>query len=268
MALRVAVAGLGAIGLPVVERLHAGMAGLELVAASAARRDRARQRLDAAGISVPVVPAAALAEVADVVVECLPAAALREVAVPALEAGRTLMTLSVGALLTNIDLVDLARRTGGRIHVPSGALLGLDAVRAAAFGTIEAVTMRTRKPPRGLVGAPYLAAHGIDVLAVTEPTCLFRGTPRDAAAGFPANLNVAVALALAGIGPDRTTVEIWADPTAPRNTHAITVEADSARFTMTIEGVPSIENPRTGRLTPLSVLAALDGLVNPLRIGT
>jgi aspartate dehydrogenase len=128
--------------------------------------------------------------------------------------------------------------------------------------------MKTIKPPKGLVGAPYLEQHGIDVLAVTEPTCIFEGSPRDAAVGFPANLNVAVALALAGIGPDRTELQIWADPEVTRNTHEITVDADSTRFTMRIEGVPSEANPRTGKLTPLSVLAALDGLVNPLRIGT
>ncbi|MFW5679836.1 MAG: aspartate dehydrogenase [Pseudomonadota bacterium] len=266
--MRVAVAGLGAIGFPVVEALARGMEGLVLTAASANDRPRAEGRLRDAGIHVPVLPAAGLAEVADVVVECLPASAFRSVAVPTLEAGRTFMTLSVGALLTNMDLVELARAHGGRIHVPSGALLGLDAVRGASFGTIHSVVMKTIKPPRGLVGAPYLEQHGIDVLAVTEPTCIFEGSPRDAAVGFPANLNVAVALALAGIGPDRTKLQIWADPEVTRNTHEITVDADSTRFTMRIEGVPSEANPRTGKLTPLSVLAALDGLVNPLRVGT
>ncbi|TVQ34634.1 MAG: aspartate dehydrogenase [Geminicoccaceae bacterium] len=268
MTLRVAVAGLGAIGFPVVERLAAGMAGLELTAASASDRPRAEARLQAAGIALPVLPAEELAGVADVVVECLPAAMFRALAVPTLEAGRTFLTLSVGALLTNMDLVELARAKGGRIHVPSGALLGLDAVRGASFGTIHSVTMKTRKPPKGLVGAPYLEEHAIDVLSIQEPTCIFRGSPRDAAVGFPANLNVAVALALAGIGPDRTQLEIWADPGVSRNTHEIVVDADSTRFTMLIEGVPSEANPRTGKLTPLSVLAALDGLVNPLRIGT
>jgi len=103
---------------------------------------------------------------------------------------------------------------------------------------------------------------------VREPVRVFAGTAREAARGFPANVNVAAALALAGIGPDRTSVEIWADPTVTRNTHTITVEADAARLTMTIEGVPSPENPRTGRLTPLSVLALLEGLVGPLKIGS
>ena len=75
-------------------------------------------------------------------------------------------------------------------------------------------------------------------------------------------------LALAGIGPERTTIEIWADPAVSRNIHRIEVEADAARFSMQIENVPSLENPRTGRLTPLSVIALLRKLTSPLSIGT
>jgi aspartate dehydrogenase len=208
-----------------------------------------------------VLPPGELAETADVVVEALPAAVFRDIAVPTLEAGRVFMTLSVGALLQHEDLVELARRNDARIYVPSGALLGLDAVRAASYGKIRSVTMRTRKPPTGLAGAPYLEDKGLDMAAVDEPTLVFQGTAREAARGFPANVNVAAALALAGVGPDRTTIEIWADPTVTRNTHTIEVDADSTRFSMTIEGVPSEENPRTGKLTPLSVVA-------PLHVGT
>jgi len=101
-----------------------------------------------------------------------------------------------------------------------------------------------------------------------EPLKVFEGSAREGTKGFPANVNVAAALSLAGIGPDRTRLEIWADPTVTRNTHTIRVEADSVRFEMTIENVPSEENPRTGKLTALSVIAALKGLVTPLRIGT
>jgi aspartate dehydrogenase len=127
--------------------------------------------------------------------------------------------------------------------------------------------MTTRKPVQGLLGAPYLVERGIDIEATREPMKIFEGTAREAAKGFPANLNVAVALSLAGIGPDRTMVEIWADPTVTRNTHRIEVESDSARFSMTIENVPS-ENPKTGLITALSVIACLRKLNAPLRIGT
>jgi aspartate dehydrogenase len=167
-----------------------------------------------------------------------------------------------------MHLVRRAIATGARIIVPTGALLGLDAMRAAAEGPVESVTIETRKPPGGLAGAPYLKKHGISVEDLTEPLLVFDGNALDAAAGFPANVNVAAALALAGIGPVRTKVRIWADPGINRNKHTIEVDADAARFSMTIENVPSDENPRTGRIVAPSVLACLRGLVSPLKVGS
>lgn len=264
--LRIAIGGAGAVGGWVAARLLEGVDGLELTALSA--RDTAKLRRTLPRFDGPVLPPAELAGHADVVVECLPAALFREVAAPALAAGRLLVPLSVGQLLTHWDLVESAGRDGGRILAPTGALLGLDAVRAAAEGQIHSVTMVTRKPPQGLAGAPYLVEHAISLDALAAPLKVYSGSVREGARGFPANLNVAAALSLAGIGPERTMLEVWADPTVTRNTHTITVEADSARFTMTIENVPSAENPRTGRITALSTLAALKGLVAPLKVGT
>ena len=168
---------------------------------------------------------------ADIVVEAAPAAVFEQIASAAIEAGRIFVPASVGALLPRMHLVRRAHETGARIVVPTGALLGLDAVRAAAEGRVDSIAF-------------------------------------DAAAGFPANVNVAAALALAGIGPAETRVEIWADPGIDRNTHTIRVEAEAARFTMTIENVPSAENPRTGQITALSMLACLRGLVATLKVGT
>src|SRR5262249_50585442 len=145
--------------------------------------------------------------------------------------------------------------------------IGLDAVTAAAQSKIESVRMITRKPVRGLVGAPFLTENGIDIASIKEPVRIFSGTPREAAVGVPANLNVAGALGLAGIGVDATELEIWADPSLDRNTHTIEVVSDSASFTMSIANIPS-ENPKTGRITALSVLAALRKLTAPLQIGT
>jgi aspartate dehydrogenase len=262
------VSGFGTIGKVVAAHLDRGVEGLVLAAVSA--RDVTRAEAAMAGFArpVPVVPLENLWEHADVIVECAPAVLLRELAEPALGHGRLVMVMSCGALLDNFDLVDLARRHRGRILVPSGALLGLDAVAAAAEGGISSVHMVTRKPPRGLLGAPYLKENAIDIAGLSEPKLVFAGTAREAARGFPANVNVAAALALAGIGPDRTTIEIWADPGVTRNTHRIEVEAEAARFSMQIENVPSAENPRTGRLTALSVIAALKKLSAPLVIGT
>jgi aspartate dehydrogenase len=266
--LSVAVGGLGAIGFPVARRLAQGMLVFRLAAAAARDAATAETRLAAAGIAVPVVPLAELAELADIVVECLPAPQFRAIAESAIAGGRIFVPLSAGALLQHIDLIERARASGARIVVPTGALLGLDAVRAAAEGEIHSVTMTTRKPPRGLAGAPYLVERGISLERLAGPLKVFEGNARDGARGFPDNVNVAAALALAGIGPDRTRLAIWADPTLERNTHLIEVEADSARFSMTIQNIPSAENPRTGRLTPLSVIACLRGLAGTFRVGS
>ncbi len=266
--LRVGVGGLGAIGLKVAAALDQGIDGLELAAVSARDRGKAARKLEGFHHPVPVVALGALAERAEVVVECTPATVFSEIAEPAVETGRTLVTVSCGALLERPDLIERARQTGARILIPSGALLGLDAVRAAAEGAIRSVRMVTRKPPESLAGAPYLDEKGIDLEGLSEPLKVFEGTAREGARGFPANVNVAAALSLAGIGPDETRLEIWADPGVSRNTHRITVEAEAARFEMSIENVPSQENPRTGKLTPLSVIAMLRGLTAPLKVGT
>jgi aspartate dehydrogenase len=264
---RVAIAGLGAIGRVVARRLADGIPGLVLACAASRDRAKAQAWLEAEQIACPLVELEAFPGLADLAVECAPAALLERICRPMLEAGKTVMVLSAGALLPHPDLIALAKERGGQIIVPTGALLGLDAVTAAAEGSIRTVRMTTRKPPRGLAGAPYLEQHGISVENLQEPKCVFRGTAREAAAGFPANVNVVAALSLAGIGPDRTTIEIWADPAVTRNCHSIEVDSDSARFTLAIENIPS-ENPKTGRITALSALAALRKLNAPLRVGT
>jgi aspartate dehydrogenase len=266
--IKVGVAGLGVIGAAVARRLAAGLEGLALEAVASGGREKAERTLAAMGATAPVVSPEELAERCEVIVEAAPTAAFMSIAVPAMRKGRILLTVSAAALIEHMEIVDLARERGGRIIMATGALLGLDAVRAAALGEVFSVTMVTRKPPKSLKGAPHLSAIGVDVDRLTEPVLVFDGSARDGARGFPANVNVAAALALAGIGPDRTRLQIWADPALERNTHTIKVDADSARFTMTIENVPSAEKPGTGRITALSMIAALQGLVSPLKVGT
>jgi len=265
--LRVGIAGLGAVGLEVARRLIAGVPGLKLTAVAVRDAEKARRALPQIGESIPVRRLTELADDCDIVVESLPPTLFRDVALSTIDKGRILMPLSVAQLLENSDLIERARQKGARILVPTGALIGLDAVRAAAEGTIHSVKMVTRKPPAGLEGAPYLRDKGISVSGLKEPLKVFDGSAREGARGFPANVNVAAALSLAGIGPDRTRLEIWADPNVTRNTHTISVDADTARFTMTIENIPS-ENPRTGKSVAPSTVAALRALVSELKVGT
>ena len=264
---RVAIAGLGPIGSRLAKAIDEGIDGLTLAAVSSADIEKHRGWLGKLSKRPAALPIEALADAADIVVECAPSRLVRAIVAPVISRGKTAVVLSVGALLENEDLIALAKEKGGQIVVPTGALIGLDAMTAAAVGTIHSVQMVTRKPLKGLEGAPYLVEHKIDIHDIKAPLKIFDGTARQAAKGFPANLNVAVALSLAGIGADRTRVEIWADPTVTRNTHRIEVDSDSARFSMTIENIPS-ENPKTGLITALSVIACLRKLNAPLRVGT
>lgn len=266
--LKVGVFGFGTIGRAVAARLDEGIAGLKLAAVTSRDRDKAAAAMQGLREPVPVVSSEELVDRADVIVECAPAAVFDEVARAAIEHGRIFVPLSGGCLLRSPELIELAAERGARIVVPTGALLGLDAVRAASEGEIYSVKVVTRKPPAGLAKAPYLREKGIDVLQLSEPMKVFEGTARDGVAGFPANVNVIAALSLAGIGADRTQLEIWADPALDRNTHRIEVEADSARFSLSIENVPSKENPATGKITALSTIACLRGLVSSLKVGS
>jgi len=266
--IRIAIGGLGAIGKALARRLAEGtVPGVVLSAVSAKNHDKAREFINTLPHPVPVLEMNQLEPMADIVVECAPAAILGDVIGPFLRARKKAIVLSVGAILFRPDLIELARQSGGTILVPTGALIGLDAVVAAAEGQIHSVRMVTRKPPNGLSGAPYLIEHGISMEGLTEPLKVFTGNAKEAAKGFPANLNVVVALALDGIGPDRTMLEIWADPTVVRNTHTITVDSDSAKFTMTMENIPS-ENPKTGRIVAQSVTALLRKMTSTFVVGT
>lgn len=266
--LKVGLAGLGAIGLRVARFLDETTLPLGLAAVSASSPENARAKISDLTQAPAVAPASELYLYADVLVEALPPEAFRDALEPALRAGKTVIVLSATQLLLHWDLVDLAREFGGRIIIPTGALLALDVVRAASEGEIRSLVMKTRKPPAGLAKAPFVMEQGLNLDALAEPLLLYSGPVREAAQKFPTNVNVAVALALAGPGPDATHYEVWADPSVDRNTHTIEMDADSTRFEATIAGVPTVENPATGKVTPLSVIACLKGMVETLKIGT
>lgn len=266
--LKVGIAGFGTIGQVVGKALDNGMDGLELTAITSGNLDKAKQNLSGYKKSVAVVAAESLADNVDIVIECAPTSAFMSVAEPTLKQGKILVTVSGAAILQNPDIIDVAKNNGGQIILATGALLGLDAVRAAAESTIHSVTMVTRKPPTSLTKAKFIVENNIDISNLTEPLQVFKGSAREGAEKFPSNVNVAAALGLAGVGADKTQLEIWADPTKTRNTHYINVDADSASFALTIENVPTIENPGTGRITALSVITALRSITTPLRVGS
>ncbi len=268
--LHVGIAGLGAIGMPVARWLDssANNHNLKLVAVSAQNIRVAEEKVASFNKVPPVVDLNHLVEASDTIVEALPPEYFEELAEPAIEQGKTLIILTLTSLMKRLDLIDKAKETGASLIAASGALVGFDGIRAASKGTVDSVLMKTRKPPEGLKKAPLVLEKGIDMDCLTEPLLLYKGTVRDAAAKFPANVNVAVSLALAGIGLDDTEYEIWADPGVRRNLHNITVEADAVSLNLDIANIPSEENPATGKLTPLSVIATLERLVAPFTVGT
>lgn len=265
---QVGIAGFGTIGRVVARHIEASELPLTLTAVSAGDRARAEAAMAGLQSPVPVVDTAELVALSDIIVDSAPTAAFRDIATATLQAGKTLVTVSGAALMQWPEAVEIAREHGGRIILATGALLGLDAVRAAAIGTVHSVTMVTRKPVKSLVKAEHVVRHAIDLSNLTGPLKIFEGSALEGAIAFPANVNVAAALGLAGIGPARTRLEIWADPTLERNTHRIVVDSDSARFELAIENIPTLENPGTGRITAQSIVAVLHDLVSPIRVGT
>jgi aspartate dehydrogenase len=255
--INVGIVGMGVIGTHIAKAIDNGIPGVALCGVAV------RRATTAGGW-----PACAVDELirrADLVVE---AAALLDFGPAVLDAGKDLMVLSVGALVDVLDeWASLATRRRCRILVPSGAIAGLDGMKGAREGAITSVTMQTRKPPRGLAGAPWIAEQRIDLEAIREETLIFEGPATHAVKAFPANVNVVAALSLAGIGPDRTRIEIYAVPGQQVNQHRIAIEGEFGRLRIEIENVPSA-NPRTGRLSYLSAIAMLRELGHPARIGT
>jgi aspartate dehydrogenase len=263
----VGVVGLGAIGRQVCRALDDGLPGLRLAAGLARDEERAGRFLASLRSSPPLLPLGDLIAASDIVVEASTQAHLEEIAPRALGAGRDLVVLSCGGLLGRQDWVQLAEANGCRILVPSGAIAGLDGVKGARIGTVASVTMETRKPPRGLAGAPWIVEQKIDLDAITAETLIFEGPAVAACRAFPANVNVLAALSLAGIGPALTRIKIFAVPGLARNMHRVTVEGEFGRLVVEIENVPS-DNPRTGKLSYLSTIALLKELAAPLRVGS
>lgn len=267
--MKVGIAGMGAVGLRVAEALDQGrITGASLAGFSARNEDRARELNAQLSKPVPHFPLSSIADHCDIVIEALPPTLFDELATPVLKAGKVLVVLSASQLLGRQDLIDLATKNRATIAIPSGAILGLDAIKGAAVGTVHSVVIETRKPVAGLIKAPYVQEQNLDLHALTEPRLILGGPVTEVARVFPANVNVAVAVSFAGLGPDKTRMEVWADPSLDRNLHSVRVISDSSDFTVSIENRPSAENPATGKITALSVIAWLRQRTAVLQVGT
>ncbi|MDW7775075.1 MAG: aspartate dehydrogenase [Methanosarcinales archaeon] len=269
--LRVGVVGCGAIGSIICRALDKGIEGAELVAIHEHHAENIESLCAELSHKPGIMKISEMVKEVDLVVESASAIAVPQAAIPALESGCDVMIMSVGALVDGQildNLVDLARMHNCRIYLPSGAVAGIDGIKSASVAPVQSVTLITTKPPRGLVGAPYVVAKKIDLDAFDRPSVIFDGTAFEAVKAFPANVNVAACISLAGIGVDRTRVKIVVDPGSTRNRHEIEVIGDFGRFTTEVENIPFPENPRTSYLAALSAVATLKKIASPLQIGT
>ena len=226
--------------------------------------------------STPVAPflsdvPALLALKPDLVLEAASAGAVRSFATGIFDCGADLMIVSVGALADPeflACLIEKARQTGKHIYVPSGAIGGVDIIKAAAYGGLEECRLTTIKPPMSLKGAPYFLEQGIDPEAIRQATVIFEGNAAQAVRSFPQNLNVAATISLAGLGLDKTTVRIIADPAATRNVHEIFLRGSFGEATIRLVNQPNAENPRSSYLASLSVITTLQCVSQQFQLGT
>ncbi|UCD54804.1 MAG: aspartate dehydrogenase [Candidatus Omnitrophota bacterium] len=205
---------------------------------------------------------------ADLIVESASAGISRKVVEKAVEKSKDVMIMSIGGLIQSEGLLKEAGKKNIRVYFPSGAVCGIDGLKAARLSGIESVTLTTRKPPGGLEGAPYLKEKNINVHSIKGEKVLFRGNPLEAVKGFPKNINVASVLSLAGIGAKKTKVRIITSPGYTKNVHEIEITGDFGSIRTRTENVPSRKNPKTSALAILSAIATLKGIVESIKIGT
>lgn len=217
---------------------------------------------------VPVLDPKTLVSRADLLIEAASPKAVEELLPQVIARKKSLLALSAGGLLRNPALIKNAIRSETPVYLPSGALAGLDAVKAAAVGKLRSVTLTTRKPPKALAGAPGIARRKINLFKIRKARVVFYGSAERAVADFPKNINVAATLALAGVGARRTRVKIVADPKTHANSHEVTAIGSFGKLTVKTENRPSVENPKTSQLAVYSAVAALKQILEPFRIGT
>lgn len=255
--MKLGIVGCGNIAADICIALHKGEIPAEVVALTDTDPERSKVLLRSFQLDAAVCSLDDNAAKVDFLVECAVAGVVKDVLESAMRHQTDCLIMSVGGLLDNMALYNDARKRGIQVRLPSGALCGLDGVRAAMEAGLHSVTLTTRKPPASLAGAPYLVERGIDLSGLDEALVVFEGSAREAVKAFPANVNVAASLSLAGIGPDDTRVRLIADPDISLNIHEVVAEGAFGRLTTMTENLPSPRNPKSSYLASLSATAEL-----------
>ena len=205
----------------------------------------------------------------DLVIEAAYANSSLSIARKALIKGRDIIIMSVGGIVSHINqLNNLAKSKSAKVYIPSGAICGIDALKASSQKRIKRVTLITRKNPRSFMGSEYVRQKRVNLNKIRKDTVLFSGSAHEAIKIFPQNINVAATLSIAGIGEKRTQVEIIASPKLKRNIHEIYIESDAGKISSRVENLVHPENRKTSFLAVLSAIATLRQLLEPVRVGT
>ena len=271
--MKVALIGGGTIAQLLIACVRRGDLGRVQVVAIAGRSEQSRGKALARAYNIPFVTGvkALLAKKPDVVVEAASHEAVREYGAPLLGKGISMIVLSCGALCDDAlreKLERAAARGRGLLSVPSGGIGGLDALKAACVAGVDEVTIAVTKPPAAWKGIPYVEKLGVDLDRLREPRVLFEGTAREGVPHFPANVNIAAVLSMAGVGFDRTRLKVVADPALKHNTHYIEIRGRTGNISVKLENVPAPDNPKTAWLACYSALAALKAAQSAVRYGT
>lgn len=210
-----------------------------------------------------------LINIVDLVIEASKAESSFDIVRQVITSSKDIMVMSVGGIVKNFrELSALANEKNVKIYIPSGAICGIDGIKAAAIGKIERIVLTTRKPPTAFKGSVYVLKKKINLDQIKEETMLFEGSPQDAVRAFPQNINVAATLSIAGLGAKEILIRIIAQPDITSNIHEIKIDADSAKLLTRTENVTHPDNPKTSYLAVLSAIATLKQILEPIKIGT
>jgi aspartate dehydrogenase len=265
---KIGVVGCGTIGTQICLAVDQGRIPAGLIAVTDIDESRAAELIKKLNNSCLLLSLSELVAEADLIVEAAHQRIVSSLIDLVLANRKDVLIMSVGGLLAIESLYERFQNSGSHLYVPSGAIAGLDAIKAANLAGINRVTLTTRKPPQGLKGSSYCMEKGMDLENLDKEMIIFEGSAREAAKLFPQNINVAAALSLAGIGPDKTKVRIIADPETTNNTHEIEISGESGKIFTRTENLPSTFNPKTSYLAALSAIATLQGILNPIKVGS
>ncbi|MFH1644859.1 MAG: aspartate dehydrogenase [Candidatus Omnitrophota bacterium] len=267
---RVGIVGCGTIGSFFAKRIHTEFKGsAQISGLFDIDKSKANELLSELAASANILELEELIERSDVIIEASSKGACASICKQALSRGRDVIVMSIGGILGNEYLFDLAKENNAKMILPSGAICGLDGLKSASSGKIDSVTITTRKPPKGLMGAPYIEKMGINLETIKDEQIVFEGNALQAIEGFPKNVNVSAVLSLAGIGPEKTKVKIITSPNFTSNTHEIEVVGEFGKLTARTENLPFPENPKTSCLAAYAALASFKQYLNDsVRIGT